>query len=64
MIYPNDHQPAHVHVLGPDWVVVINLIGPVVREVINCSEREARRALRLVTTHKNELMGAWKRIHG
>jgi hypothetical protein len=46
VIYPNDHSPTHVHVLGPGWVVlVIKLIGPVVREVINCGEREARRAL-------------------
>lgn len=43
VIYPNDHAPAHVHVLGPGWVVVINLIGPAVREVINCNEREAAR---------------------
>jgi Domain of unknown function (DUF4160) len=26
VIYPNDHPPAHVHVLGPGWVVVTNLI--------------------------------------
>ena len=64
VIYPNDHPPAHVHVLGPGWVVVINLIGPVVHEVINCSEREARRALRLITSHKAELMDVWNRLHG
>jgi hypothetical protein len=27
VIYPNDHPPAHVHVLGPGWLVVINLFG-------------------------------------
>ena len=43
VIYSNDHPPAHVHVLGPGWLVVINLIGPQVREVINCGERGARR---------------------
>jgi len=32
VIYPNDHPPAHVHVIGPGWVVVINLFGPKVRE--------------------------------
>jgi len=40
--------PAHVHVLGPGWLVVINLFGPEVREAINCSEREARSSLRLI----------------
>ena len=64
VIYPNDHPPAHVHVLGPDWVVVINLVGPVVREVINCSERQARRALGLIMSHEAELMDAWNRLHG
>lgn len=44
VIYPNDHPPAHVDVLGPGWVVVINLIGPEIREAINCGEREARAA--------------------
>jgi hypothetical protein len=27
VIYPNDHPPAHVHVLGPGWLVVIHLFG-------------------------------------
>jgi hypothetical protein len=52
-----------VHVLGPGWVVVINLIGPALREVINCSEREARTALRLILRHQDELVAAWNRLH-
>lgn len=64
VIYPNDHPPAHVHVLGPGWVVVVNLIGPSVREVINCSERDAVRTLRLIISRREELIDAWRRIHG
>jgi hypothetical protein len=64
VIYPNDHPPAHVHVLGPGWVVVINLTGPEVREVIGCDEREARRVLRLVGGYQQVLMDAWRRFHG
>lgn len=64
VVYPNDHPPAHVHVLGPGWVVAVNLVGPRVREVINCGEPEARRAVRLIVEHRDELMGAWKRFHG
>lgn len=64
VVYTNDHPPAHVHVLGPGWVVVVNLIGPSVREMINCSEREAREVLRLITENRDELMDAWRRIHG
>jgi hypothetical protein len=64
VVYFNDHPPAHVHVLGPGWAVLVNLLEPSVREVINCGEREAREALRLVAEHGNELMEAWRRIHG
>jgi hypothetical protein len=64
IVYPNDHPPVHVHVLGPGWVVVINLIGPTVREVIDCNEPEARRVLRLSAAHRDELMEAWRRFHG
>jgi hypothetical protein len=63
-IYPNDHPPAHVHVIGPGWVVVINLLGPEVREVIGCNEREAGRILRLIADHQSALMEAWRRLHG
>jgi hypothetical protein len=64
VIYPNDHLPAHVYVLGPGRVVVIDLIGPKVREAIGCSEQEARRVLRLIEDHQAELMEAWRRFHG
>jgi hypothetical protein len=42
---------------------VVNLLGPQLRELINCDEREARRALRLIAEHESELMAAWKRFH-
>jgi hypothetical protein len=64
VVYPNDHPPAHVHVIGPGWVVVVNLLGPEVRETIGCTEPDARRVLRLVSNHRAELMQAWKRYHG
>jgi|AmaraimetFIIA100_FD_contig_81_492370_length_1274_multi_3_in_0_out_0_2 hypothetical protein len=64
VVYPKDHPPAHVYVLGPGRLVVVDLIGPEVREMINCGEREARRALRLIEEHQGELMDAWRRLHG
>ncbi len=63
-VYPNDHPPAHVHVIGPGWVVVINLLGLEVREAIGCTEPEARRVLRLIAGHRTALMEAWRRYHG
>jgi hypothetical protein len=64
VIYPNDHPPAHVHVIGPGWVVVVNLLGPELREVIGCNEMEARRVLRLVAEYREALLEAWRRWHG
>jgi len=64
VIYPNDHPPAHVHVIGRGWVVMVDLIGPEIREVIGCNEREARRVLRLVADRQMMLMEAWRRYHG
>ena len=64
VVYLNDHLPAHVHVLGPDWAVVINLIGPTIREAIGCGRREARQALQLVMANQENLIGAWRAIHG
>jgi hypothetical protein len=64
VIYPNDHPPAHVHVLGPGWIVVINLMDLEVREAIGCERREAGRALRLIAARRETLMAAWRRLHG
>ena len=63
VIYPNDHPPAHVHVIGPGWVVVINLLGPELREAIGCGEREARRVLRRISEYRAVLLDAWRRYH-
>ncbi len=63
VIYPNDHPPAHVHVFGAGWVVVVNLIGPEVREVLRCGEREAARAKQIVGENEIALMKAWRELH-
>ena len=38
-IYFRDHPPAHVHVVGPGWVVVINLADMAIREIENLPPR-------------------------
>lgn len=65
VVYPNDHPPAHVHVIGPGWVVVVNLHGPEVREVVGpCVKSDARRVLDLAGEHCAALLEAWSRFHG
>ena len=34
VMYANDHSPAPIHILGPGWVVVVNLQSSEVHEVI------------------------------
>ena len=64
VVYHNDHTPAHVHVLGPGWIVVVELTEPNVREVIGASERQANQVLKVVSDHRQALLDAWRHLHG
>lgn len=68
IIYLNDHPPPHVHVFRAEGEVIIYLgdgeTPPQVRENVDMSQRDERRALRLVAEHQNELLVAWRRYHG
>jgi Domain of unknown function (DUF4160) len=63
VICPNDHPPAHVHVIGPDWEVVINLVGLSFREIINGGVHHARRVLQIVAENRAVLLDARRAIH-
>jgi Domain of unknown function (DUF4160) len=68
VIYPNDHRPAHVHVIGPGCEAVFPLncpAGPVeLRENYGFSRREIKRISDVLTQHLDDLCGAWEEIHG
>ena len=64
VVYPNDHPPAHVHVIGPGWVAVVDLLGLELREATGCREADARRVLTEVGQHRMALLDAWRRYHG
>jgi hypothetical protein len=64
VIYPNDHVPAHVHVMGAGWTIVVELVAVKVRAAIGCDERVARRVLQLVAGHRTALMNSWMLLHG
>ena len=67
VIYPHDHAPPHVHVLGADGELISILNcpkGPVeLREVRGYSEREARRLAKRINELVPFLCSAWKGIH-
>lgn len=67
VIYPNDHRPAHVHVIGRGCEAVFNLkcpAGPVeLRENYGFSRREIPQIESMLMDHLNRLCGEWERIH-
>ncbi|QDZ39388.1 DUF4160 domain-containing protein [Euhalothece natronophila Z-M001] len=67
VIYPNDHQPAHVHVLkaGGEIKVDISKLDEIqVIEVVKMKNKEALTALNLVIKNQKLLLSKWEEIHG
>jgi hypothetical protein len=68
VLYPNDHGPAHVHVIGRGCESVFNLncpVGPVeLRENYSFSRRELGRIQEELGDHVVMLCEAWERVHG
>lgn len=68
VIYPNDHRPAHVHVIGPTGEVVFILNcpdgPPDVRENYGFKPMEVSRIVDALTDALAVLCNEWNRIHG
>jgi len=67
-IYPNDHRPAHVHVIGAGSEAVVDLHcpegPPELRENYGFARHEVTRIVVELVAHLAELCHAWERIHG
>ncbi|MDE1163439.1 MAG: DUF4160 domain-containing protein [Acidobacteriaceae bacterium] len=68
VIYPNDHRPAHVHVLGSDKEAVFHLHCPggpaTVRENFGFARHELSGIQRELSAHCEFLCEEWRKIHG
>jgi uncharacterized protein DUF4160 len=68
VIYPNDHRPAHVHVIGQGCEAVFNLHcpnGPLeLRENYRFGLKEISRIEKALITNLATLCSEWERIHG
>ena len=67
VIYFDDHLPAHVHVMNADSEVKIDLgssANPPQIIQFNGKRGDAVKALELVTAYQNDLLEAWRQIHG
>ena len=67
VIFTDDHEPAHVHVLG-DGHVKINLIGAGVGLELffarDMKRTDIRRAMQIVFDNQAAFLKKWKDIHG
>jgi hypothetical protein len=67
-IYPNDHRPAHVHVIGNGHEAVFTLNNPAgsvtIRENYGFSARDLFRIQDVLEENLAALSSAWERIHG
>jgi hypothetical protein len=68
VVYPNDHRPAHVHVIGRDQEGVFRLNcpgGPVeLRENYGFPRREIASIAAVLDDELVTLCSEWERIHG
>jgi hypothetical protein len=67
VIYPNDHRPAHVHVIGSDCEAVFNLNcpngTPELRENYGFPRKDLTKVLCELVINLKMLCREWRRIH-
>lgn len=68
VIYPNDHRPAHVHVMGSGCEAVFKLNAPdgppQLRENYGFAARELAAIKGELATQSKRLYAEWRAIHG
>jgi len=67
VIYPNDHRPAHVHIIGSDCEAVFKLNcpegPPELRENYGFPASELSRIKTALAEKIEHLCAEWRRIH-
>ena len=63
VIYTNDHDPAHVHLLGHGGEAKVMLDPVSVLWAIGIPRAELRRLLQEVVVRRDQLLMKWKEIH-
>ena len=68
VIYPNDHRPAHVHIIGNGCEAVFCLHcpegPPELRENYGFSKKDLMRVMRELVASLERLCHHWRQIHG
>lgn len=63
-VWPNDHPPAHVHVIRAEGLVVVDLLTLNIREAYDMKPKDVRRACEIVEENRGTFLLEWRRIHG
>lgn len=58
-----DHNPPHVHLMGPDFEAAVNLVT---LEIMDGSapSKVLRHALKWIADNREELLQQWHMLHG
>ncbi|MGL5949493.1 MAG: DUF4160 domain-containing protein [Aeromonas sp.] len=67
VIYPNDHDPSHVHVIGNGCEAIFNLTHqqpPELRENYGFDSKTLRRIFAELIQRNAEILAQWENIHG
>lgn len=68
VIYPNDHRPAHVHVISKDYEAVFKLNcpegPPELRENYGFPAKELSKIKAALEERTAHLCAEWSKIHG
>jgi len=64
IIWPDDHEPPHIHVFKGDGEAKVSIDTPRLVFVIGLSKQEARFILNTVIDHQQTLLKEWEKIHG
>jgi hypothetical protein len=62
-IYPDDHEPPHVHVRYSGERVVVAIESERLRGAQGMTEANISHARKLVRLHREELLAAWVELH-
>ena len=67
VIYTDDHEPAHIHLIG-DGLAKVHLLGPdgqpEVVDVRGIKRSDMRRIYAEIVERREEFLAEWERIHG
>jgi len=62
-VYTNDHPPAHVHIIGPDGWLVLDLRAHRVVRTSGLSRSRMKELIAVATGERSRLLAAWRRLH-